>query len=742
MKLSFSAFAAFQRDDEDNEAGADASVFHPHTMNEANVEASFVDESSEMMTMDFSAATSSTTVKTTSSKKMKKNKPTALASLSFLLLSSLLSTVTVGATPCIVDLDFEEFVNGQYITDDLFDSSCVTITTVANAGGLGGAARVFDSFDHLNTCDEDLISPSPKFFGHPAGVHFCSDCCGGGPYLMDPCSSGTDCDNGCKLRGGVQTPNPYKNQDNLGNLLIIQEDNGSNTCPDDSRFGGDIIFEFCRPVTILAGKILDNDRNENANVTFFYEDGTHFKEEVDNVGDNGVFTGNYNEEHVTKFVFSFKGSGSVAGLTYSVCDVCPEALTPVALNFDNVGLENGDYVSSNNADLDALCVSVSAVALNAAGIGFDDLGPRVFDTSNPSDGTLANGFRNCDPDLSQPNDDIGNVLIMQNAASSLQATPPGTQECVDDSNGGAEIIFDFTCGPVDISEVTILDLDTGSNSESATLTFMGGSTETGIVVPAMGDGQLSTLSFDPVKQGVTQLKVVLSGSGAVAEVKYIACITPDEPTSSPTGSPTGSPTSSPTASPTSSPTSSPTASPTSSPTASPTSSPTSSPTASPTASPTSSPTASPTASPTSSPTASPTASPTSSPTASPTSSPTASPTSSPTSSPTASPTSSPTSSPTEICDILVTLTCESNSDSAGFPDTSCDALAPEVDLICECADGVDSLTFIYNGADGATLSCTYEGTPSSTFSQGVDGGDSVTLSPPDDTTQITCSVDG
>lgn len=56
-------------------------------------------------------------------------------------------------------------------------------------------------------------------------------------------------------------------------FLIIQELNDDLTSHDDSAAGGDIVFEFCEPVYLQAGKILDIDgSDESANITIFYAD--------------------------------------------------------------------------------------------------------------------------------------------------------------------------------------------------------------------------------------------------------------------------------------------------------------------------------------------------------------------------------------------------------------------------------------------------------------------------------------
>ncbi|KAL3921821.1 MAG: hypothetical protein SGILL_002544, partial [Bacillariaceae sp.] len=226
------------------------------------------------------------------------------------------------------DLDFEGFEDGAYIQNEL-EGQCVRITAIASGEDKGftpidgvhdpdgGAARIYDSSDETN-CDPDLLTPSPKFFDGPGGPDICGNgkCCGGDAVLRVPGSGG---EGGCVLKDGMETPNPYMNDFALNNVLIIQEDNGANDCPDDTAAGGRLIFEFCEPVFLQAARILDVDGSETSNVTFTYSDENTKTIDIPNVGDNGVFPGQYDENDVVKFEVFFSGSGAVAELLYSIC---------------------------------------------------------------------------------------------------------------------------------------------------------------------------------------------------------------------------------------------------------------------------------------------------------------------------------------------------------------------------------------------------------------------------------------
>jgi hypothetical protein len=233
-----------------------------------------------------------------------------------------------------VDFDFSELSNGDWIRDQFWASKCVKVTAFANTASgsrkgytpingvhvpSGGAARVYDTAVGTNG-DSDLLTPSPKFYGgpHDGSSVTCADCCGGGPFLMDYNSSTKK----CVLRNGVETPNPYKNDKYLGKVLIIQEistGDENKSIPDDTGSGGYIMFEFCKPVTLNAGRLLDVDGTESADIQFFYANGSSKILNVGRTGDNGYWNYNYNESDVTKVVFKYTGSGSVEGVSYSYC---------------------------------------------------------------------------------------------------------------------------------------------------------------------------------------------------------------------------------------------------------------------------------------------------------------------------------------------------------------------------------------------------------------------------------------
>ena len=59
---------------------------------------------------------------------------------------------------------------------------------------------------------------------------------------------------------------------------------------------------------------------------------------------------------------------------------------------------------------------------------------------------------------------------------------------------------------------------------------------------------------------------------------------------------------------------------------------------------------------------------------------------------------------------------------------SCQDIAPEVELVCECEDGVDTVSFIYNGAEGGYINCDYMPGPNPSFGP-LSTGETLLLDP-------------
>ncbi|KAL3939590.1 MAG: hypothetical protein SGARI_001314, partial [Bacillariaceae sp.] len=420
--------------------------------------------------------------------------------------------------------------NGDWLYDQFWDTKCVKVTAFAAAPGGrkgftpingvhnvdGGAARVFDTGNKTN-CDADLMTPNKYYPGWPGKT--CNDCCGGGPYMMKHTSGG------CQYlyENGQKIPNPYKNDEYLGNVLVIQEKRSSNemnSCPDDTGRGGYIMFEFCQPVTVNAGRLLDVDGAESADISFHYADGSSTTYDVGTTGDNGYWRYDYEEANVTKVVFEYTGSGSVEGVEYWYCPDT-EAPTPSPtknptgaptedevqnappagcpeVNFDFSDLSNGDWL--HDQFWDTKCVKVTAFAAAPGGRkGFTPINgvhnveggaARVFDTGNKT---------NCDADLMTPNkyypgwpgktcNDCcgGGPYMMKHTSGGCQYLYENGQKipnpykndeylgnvlviqekrssnemnsCPDDTGRGGYIMFEF-CQPVTVNAGRLLDVD-------------------------------------------------------------------------------------------------------------------------------------------------------------------------------------------------------------------------------------------------------------------------------------------
>ena len=353
------------------------------------------------------------------------------------------------------------------------------------------------------------------------------------------------------------------------------------------------------------------------------------------------------------------------------------------------------------------------LTLSASG-GFGGL-PRIFDSSIYRDAESNGG----DTDLCAPNesckppgpgrgaggapgmegencDPLGNVLIIQEEGVDVP----------DDSGTGGELIFDFMTPAKLVNSMDFLDI------HSATMVWVTHITQFGefqtlLELPLLGHNSWQMLEINI--ENVKQIKVDMSGSGAVASLSFCFPESTPEPVLQPTPSPspvTQKPTNFPTVQPTSppmassigtptevstantteSPTTSPALSSMAAPPATPTDSPTSPPLESPTLSPTAAPIASSTASPTLPPTESLTLSPTAAPSASPTISLTSLPTESPTSTPAAAPTARPTTSPAPLPTISPTETPTTQPTSTTFSSLTAEPISsptiPPTPRIC------------------------------------------------------------
>lgn len=355
--------------------------------------------------------------------------------------------------------------------------------------------------------------------------------------------------------------------------------------------------------------------------------------------------------------------------------VTPRTCKDVVIDFETAGdgtsLVAGDYITTPWFDEYGMTVTAEATT----GGYTPDNRPRLFDTSNPGTDN-----KHGDPDLGSPNEACNPAGPGRGAGG---APGSGTENCVpqglvlviqeadtiywDDNGRGGDITFDFATPMKEVLSVGLMDIDSGGNPTTVSVTTSDGRTS---MFEAMNypDNSVQTITFDAVD--VVQVKINFPSTGAVTSIAF--CDEPD-PTPSPSVVLTSSPSEGPTLLSSSSPTlmipsDDPSIYPSMIPSANPSDMPSRDPSSShppslvPTVTPVPSETPSadpvgtvflfgyellPTAAPTEE-TVSPTAAPTTTPTAAPTSSPTLTPTAAPTYEPSAHPSAHPSSTPSDM----------------------------------------------------------------------------------------------
>jgi hypothetical protein len=459
-----------------------------------------------------------------------------------------------------VVVDFSENADGMPLfggmyVENAWDKYGLTLSAM---GGLGTAPRLFDTSNPRGPDgkggDSDLGSPNNGCYPPGPGVG-----------------------------GGGEPGMPGENCNYQGNVLIIQENNNNPNIPDDNEGGGTIAFNFSQSTQFVAEIGLMDIDKLNSKIIIVYEGEVGLAQKTIDIpvyGDNSVQTLPINIANVRQLLVNLKDSGAVTFIKFTTTMVTPAptskptptpaasptaspttlptalhaaydpTVTPtasptpdcqiVAVDFltsaDGTTLSGGDYVDTEWA--------AYGITLSATG-GYGTT-PRLFNTSDVGDHDSGYGDR----DLGSPNrkcdvpgpgegkggepgqpgencDFVGNVLIIQE--------DNGNPTIPDDNRGGGVITFDFSPPATYVYQIGLMDVEEATTS--ITVVYDGG--EVTLDVPPLGDNSVQTLTIDI--ENVSQLKLNLTGSGAVTFLSFCPAPTP-EPTILPTTLPTASPT--------------------------------------------------------------------------------------------------------------------------------------------------------------------------------------------------------
>jgi hypothetical protein len=135
------------------------------------------------------------------------------------------------------------------------------------------------------------------------------------------------CPGGGPGRGTGGKPNaPFPNCSAQGNIMIIQNENIEPSNPNDSAFGGCVVFTFIQPVALKNFGIMDIDETENVDITITTSTNVQLDtfESPRAIGNNGLWYANstadialYND--VKKMEVCFPGSGSLTFIHFDAC---------------------------------------------------------------------------------------------------------------------------------------------------------------------------------------------------------------------------------------------------------------------------------------------------------------------------------------------------------------------------------------------------------------------------------------
>ncbi|MDO6736058.1 SdrD B-like domain-containing protein [Octadecabacter sp. 1_MG-2023] len=163
---------------------------------------------------------------------------------------------------------------------------------------------------------------------------------------------------------------------NLGNIIIISEDNDSSD-PDDNAHGGSITFDFDNPSDIHDIKLLDIEE-AGGTIDLFDEDGNLIKTvDIPAAGDNSIQTIKLDAQDVDSMVINLVGSGAVDDLCFMPGEEPP------------LGSLSGRYfIDENNNDVDDGEPGVAGVTVEL--LNEDGTGTGITTTTS-SDGSYSFG---------------------------------------------------------------------------------------------------------------------------------------------------------------------------------------------------------------------------------------------------------------------------------------------------------------------------------------------------------------
>ncbi|NJN20699.1 MAG: hypothetical protein HC812_05285 [Leptolyngbya sp. RL_3_1] len=213
------------------------------------------------------------------------------------------------------DLDFETTISGDPLDAYQLDTAAGQYgfsTTLGNIGEIWLADGItITGYDSNYITDPDSSGPSIANLGL-----FNSNCIWGTEPDANAVTEKCQRKVGSKTRGDNDLSTRYLGENNLGNLLIFEENPGDFT-PDDTRSGGTFVFDFMGADKDFWVESLSVVDDAEVTIQYFYKDGTPATtEETGTVpGDNDVtFFSGAQQRAIAKIAVQFEDSGGIGGI--------------------------------------------------------------------------------------------------------------------------------------------------------------------------------------------------------------------------------------------------------------------------------------------------------------------------------------------------------------------------------------------------------------------------------------------